>query len=44
MTDNSSTVGFAVIIIVYAVIGLLAAAGSVAVSQKLFLGRSEQIF
>ena len=40
----SNTVGFAVIIILYAVIGLLAAAGSVVVSQKLFPGRSEQIF
>ena len=40
----SSTVGFAVILILYAVIGLLAVTGSVAVSQKLFPGRSEQIF
>jgi hypothetical protein len=44
MTDTSTTVGFAVIIILYAVIGLLAVAGSVFVSQKLFPGRSEQIF
>ena len=40
----SNTVGFAVIIILYVVIGLLAAAGSAVVSQKLFPGRSEQIF
>jgi hypothetical protein len=44
VTDTSSIIGFAVIIILYAVIGLLAAAGSVVVSQKLLPGRSEQIF
>ena len=44
MTDTSTAVGFAVIISLYAVIGLLAAAGSVAVSQKLFRGRWEQAF
>ena len=44
MTEPSSTVGFVVIIILYTVIGLLATAGSVAVSQKFFPGRSEQIF
>jgi len=44
MTEPSSTVGFVVILILYAVIGLLATAGSVAVTQKFFHGRSEQIF
>jgi len=44
MSDVASTIGFAVIIILYAVIGLLAAAGSIVVSQKVFRGRSEQIF
>ena len=44
LTDTSSIVGFAVINTLYAVIGLLAAAGSVVVSQRLFHGRSEQIF
>lgn len=44
VTEISNIVGFAVITILYAVIGLLAAAGSVVVSQKLFPGRSEQIF
>jgi hypothetical protein len=44
MTEPSSTVGFVVIIILYAAIGVLATAGSVAVSQKFFPGRSEQIF
>ena len=44
MTDPISTVGFVVIITLYAVIGLLATAGSVTVTQKVFPGRSEQIF
>jgi hypothetical protein len=44
MTEPSSTIGFAVIITLYAVIGLLAAVGSVVVTQKFFPGRSEQIF
>jgi hypothetical protein len=44
MTDTFSTVGFVVIIIWYAALGLLATAGSVAVTQKLFPGRSEQTF
>ena len=44
MTESSSTVGFVVILIWYAIIGLLATAGSVAVTQKFVPGRSEQIF
>ncbi len=44
MTELSNTVGLVVILIWYTVIGLLATAGSVAVSQKFFPGRSEQIF
>lgn len=44
VADPSSTIGFTVIVILYVVIGLLAAAGSVVVSQKLFSGRSEQVF
>ena len=44
MTESSSTVGFVVILIWYTIIGLLATAGSVAVTQKFFPGRSEQIF
>lgn len=44
MTEPSSTVGLVVILIWYAVIGLVATAGAVAVSQKFFPGRSEQIF
>jgi hypothetical protein len=44
MTEPSISVGLVIILIWYAVIGLLATAGSVAVSQKFFSGRSEQIF
>ena len=44
MTEPYSTIGLVVIIILYAGIGLLATAGSVAVTQKFFPGRSEQIF
>ena len=43
MTEPSSTIGFAVILIWYAGLGLLATAGSVAVTQKFFTGRSEQM-
>jgi hypothetical protein len=44
MTDTSSNIGFAVIVILYATLGLLATAGAVVVSQRLFPGRSEQTF
>ena len=44
MTDPIGTVGFLVIITLYAGIGLLATFGSVTVTQKAFPGRSEQIF
>jgi hypothetical protein len=44
VTDPYATVAFVVIAVLYAVIGLLAAAGSVAASQKVFAGRSEQTF
>ena len=44
MTESSSTVGLVVILIWYTIIGLLATAGSVAVTRKFFPGRSEQIF
>jgi hypothetical protein len=42
--ELSGTIGFVVIVIWYAGIGLLATAGSVAVTQKFFPGRSEQVF
>lgn len=44
MTDPAGTIGFAVIVILYTVLGLLAAAGSASVLQKVFTGRSEQVF
>jgi hypothetical protein len=44
MTGIASTIGLAVIAVLYAGIGLLAAAGSIAVSQRRFPGRSEQAF
>jgi hypothetical protein len=44
VSHTLSTIGLAVIIALYAVIGLLASAGSVVVSQKMFSGRSEQFF
>jgi hypothetical protein len=44
MTELSGTIGFVIIVIWYAGIGLLATAGSVAVTQKFFPGRSEQMF
>ena len=44
MTEPSSTIGFVVILMWYAGLGLLATAGSVSVTQKFFTGRSEQIF
>jgi hypothetical protein len=44
MIELSGTIGFVVIVLWYAGIGLLATAGSVAVTQRFFPGRSEQIF
>jgi hypothetical protein len=44
MMESSSTVGFVVILIWYTILGLLATAGSVAVTRKFFPGRAEQIF
>ena len=44
MTELSSMIGFVVILIWYAGLGLLATVGSVDVTQKFFTGRSEQIF
>jgi hypothetical protein len=39
-----STVGFAVIVILYAVIGLMAAAGAISVARKILAPKKEQIF
>ena len=38
------TVGFVVILVLYASIGVMAAAGSTAISQRLFRARGEQVF
>ncbi|MCH9697973.1 MAG: hypothetical protein K0U68_07715 [Gammaproteobacteria bacterium] len=43
MSELSSTIGFVVISVLYIVIGLLAVAGSIAVSRKLFSPRHEQV-
>jgi len=43
MSELSSTIGFVVIAVVYIVIGLLAIAGSIVVSKKLFSPRHEQV-
>ena len=40
----ANTVGFAVIIVLYASIGVMAAAGSTAITQRLFRPRWEQVF
>jgi hypothetical protein len=42
--DLSFAFGFAGIVVLYVVIGLLAATGSAVLSQRLFRGRSEQVF
>lgn len=44
MSELSSTIGFVVIVTLYAVIGLLAVAGSVAITKKMFTPKTEQIF
>lgn len=41
---DPSTIGFVVILALYATVGFMAAAGSVFLSQKLFGPRAEQIF
>jgi hypothetical protein len=38
------TIGFVVIMILYATIGLMAAMGATAITQKIFLPKAEQIF
>ncbi len=44
MAQGSSMLGFVVIVILYAVIGLMAAAGSISVARKFFAPKAEQIF
>jgi uncharacterized protein DUF6010 len=44
MDQGYSMLGFLVIVILYAVIGLLAAAGAISFTQKIFGPRAEQVF
>ena len=44
MGEASSTIGFIVIVTLYIVIGLMSAAGSIFVSQRIFAPKAEQIF
>ena len=44
MSEFASTVGFVVIVILYASVGVLAVFGSIFVTQKLFSPRHEQVF
>lgn len=44
MGQASSTLGFVVIVILYASIGLMAAAGAIFITQKIFRPKAEQIF
>lgn len=44
MPESSRVIGFVVIAILYVVIGILAAAGTIALSRKIFRPPAEQIF
>ena len=44
MGETSRIIGFIVIVILYAGIGFLSAAGSIFISQRIFTPRAEQIF
>jgi len=44
MGEASSIVGFIIIVILYIVIGIMAAAGSIFVSQRIFTPKADQIF
>ena len=44
MGEASSIIGFIVIVTLYMVIGLMSAAGSIFISQKIFTPKAEQIF
>jgi hypothetical protein len=44
MSEFASTVGFVVIVVLYASIGLMAVLGSIVITQKLFAPRHEQVF
>jgi hypothetical protein len=44
MDQRYSMLGFAVIVVLYAVIGLMAAAGAILIARKVFTPKAEQIF
>src|SRR5262249_32464597 len=44
MGQGQSMLGFAVIVVLYAVIGLMAAAGTIFIARKILTPRAEQIF
>ncbi|HEY6969448.1 MAG TPA: DUF6010 family protein [Candidatus Angelobacter sp.] len=44
MGQGNSMIGFVVIVILYATIGLMAAAGVILIARKIFAPRAEQIF
>ena len=44
MGETSSIIGFIIIVILYIVIGIMSAAGSISISQKIFAPKAEQIF
>lgn len=44
MGQGYSMLGFVVIMVLYAVIGLIAAAGTICISRKIFTPKAEQIF
>lgn len=44
MAHGYSMIGFVVIAVLYAVIGLMAAAGTICITRKIFAPKSEQIF
>jgi hypothetical protein len=44
MDESYRMIGFGVIVVLYAVIGLLAATGAVTITQKVFRPRAEQLF
>ncbi len=44
MSQGNSMVGFVVIVVLYAVIGLMAAAGTILIARKFLAPKAEQIF
>lgn len=44
MSELARSVGFGVVVILYASIGVMAVLGSIAITQKLFAPRQEQVF